>query len=128
MDPIQFLVRVAAAALLVSGMRKFPEPEPTCKALKLVGLPSHRPWAWGLGFAEVTIGMVALRSVTPATSAVVGVTYLALAAFVWRARKAGIACGCFGQGEHPPSLLHLGLDIVAVLVCGIAVATLSMSS
>jgi len=121
MDPIQFLVRVAAATLLVTGMRKFPEPEPTCKALKLAGLPSHRPWARGLGFVEVTIGMVALRSVTPATSAAVGVLYVFLTAFLFRARQVGASCGCFGPGERPPSILHLVLNVSAVLVCVVGV-------
>ena len=121
MDPIQFLVRVAAASLLVTGVRKFPEPEPTCKALKLAGLPSHRPWAWGLGFIEVMVGMVALRSVTPATSAAVGVLYVFLTAFLARARQVGVACGCFGPGERPPGWLHIGLNVAAIAVCAVGV-------
>lgn len=120
MAPLDFAVRLAAAALLLSGLRKFTEPAPTCKALKLAGLPSHRPWAWGLASIEIVVGVVTLRAVTPLNAAATAVLYVFLTAFLLRARRVGIACGCFGQGESPPSPIHLWLNVAAVAVCAVA--------
>lgn len=125
MDPLQFGVRLAAAFLLVSGLRKFQEPEPTCKALKLCGLPSHRPWVWGLAVVEIAVGVATLRAVTPATAFVTGVLYLFFTVFLWRARAKGVSCGCFGPGERPPAAWHIGADLVAAVGCLAAAAAVA---
>jgi hypothetical protein len=124
MRTLEFCVRLAAAALLVGGIRKFPEPEATCKALKLAGLPSHRPWVWGLASVEIVVGLVTIRNVIVLTAGATAVVYVFLTAFLLRARKVGIGCGCFGPGEHPPSLVHLGLNSAAIVVCAAAALTL----
>jgi hypothetical protein len=111
---------VAAAALLaLGGWFKVRRPEPTARALRNAGLGVFAPLARVLGAAELAVGLGALAFDTRVLPGLVAGSYLAFAAFVASslARETPAPdCGCFGQTESPPTVVHLALNLGAVAV------------
>jgi hypothetical protein len=107
---------IACVLLALGGAAKAVRPGDTARALDGVGV---RVPAWGVrlgGAAEAVLGTVALVRADSVTAALVAASYLAFAVFVIVAlvRDAPIAtCGCFGRADSPPSLVHVGIDVVA---------------
>ena len=115
-DAIAPLCFLAAGLLVVAGVAKLVRPRATAQAMVDAGLPGSDLLARGVGLAEVTAGTWAL--VAPATGGAVAlaVVYLAFAGFlgyVLRTHPDAGSCGCAGAKAVPPSLLHMGLDLVA---------------
>jgi hypothetical protein len=107
----------AAAALVVaSGASKIRLPGPAGRALAAARLPSVPLAVRALGLAEVAIGGWCLTAPGRIPAVLLGLLYLAFAAFLARLqRRAGreTTCGCLGALDAPPSLLHLVLDLGA---------------
>jgi len=77
------------------------------------------------GFAEAVVGVAALAVGDRVTAVLLGLSFLAFAAFVALAlrRDAPISsCGCFGKADTPPSRVHVAINLGAVAAAaGVAV-------
>lgn len=79
-------------------------------------LPSSLLLVRMLGIAEIAIGVSAGITFSPPLLVLVGATYLAFAAFITAALGANKpiqSCGCLGQTDTPPSVIHVGLNLVS---------------
>ena len=109
---------IAGALLVLGGVAKVWRPSETATALGAVGLPSAAWMVRAGGMAEAALGAAALGWGNRTSAMLVAVSYLAIIAFVVRARRAGTpiaSCGCFGRLDTPPSLVHVGVNLAAVL-------------
>jgi hypothetical protein len=106
---------VAAIVLGIAGLAKLRSPATAAAALAV------RP-ALIRCFAllELGLGAAALVSPAPALSALLAVTYLALAALTLVLARRSAACGCFGEGQTPASISQSILSVVLALVCAAA--------
>lgn len=108
-----------AALLALSGVLKVRRPAPTARALTASGLGVLAPLARPFGLAEVVVGAGALVVGGHVLPAAVAAFYLGFAGFVALnlANAAPAAdCGCFGQADAPPTVLHLVLNLAAAAV------------
>jgi len=103
----------AALLLLVAGVPKLVDPEPTGRAAAQAGLPSSAAAVRLLGLAETLVGVAALLLGGPVPAVAVAVAYLGFAAVVARGLVRGDmeSCGCFNGEDAPPSPLHVLLDL-----------------
>jgi uncharacterized membrane protein YphA (DoxX/SURF4 family) len=116
---IASLVFLAAGLLAWGGGAKVWRPDATVRSLTAsgVGLPRPRATIRILGVVEIGVGLSCLLALGPAAPAALAAVYLAFALYlVWLVvRKVPAAtCGCFGQRDTEPSLLHVFVDLVAV--------------
>lgn len=119
-----------SALLLVSGGGKLLDPGPTAGALRASGLPSSRFLVLLLGVIEIGLGTAALAFGGSPTGWAVAVLYMAFALFVINAllRKLSISsCGCFGKVDTPPTLVHVVVNFLAVVVAAWGAITDSSS-
>jgi uncharacterized membrane protein YphA (DoxX/SURF4 family) len=117
---------VVCGLLAVAGIFKVAQPAPTGGALHALHLPSSRLAVRGLGFVEITIGIAAAFGGGVPLAPLVGACYLAFAGFVVAARREGTpisSCGCFGETETPPSLVHIIVNLTAATIALVAAAT-----
>ena len=107
---------LAASLLLVSGALKLVRPRATAQALLDAGLPGSRAVARGLGAGECAAAAFAAAAPARGGALALAIVYLGFAGFVGyvlRTHPTAGSCGCAGSKAVPPSLLHLGLDVVA---------------
>ncbi len=94
----------AAALLALGGLLK----------LRVAALPSRL-----LAAAELVVGLGALAFDTRVFPALVAAFYLGFAGYI-AVNLVGDAasknCGCFGETESPPTVLHLAVDLAAAAV------------
>jgi len=115
-DTIAPLFFLATSLLLVSGVLKLVRPRATAQALLDAGLPGSRAVARGLGAGECAAAAFAAAAPARGGALALALVYLAFAGFVGsvlRTHPTAASCGCAGSKAVPPSLLHLGLDVVA---------------
>jgi hypothetical protein len=115
---------VAALLLTVAGALKAYDPATTAGALRRAGLPVPSVAVRIGGGVEAIIGAVAILTGGTIAAALVAVSYFGFTTFVVTAmvRRTPIgSCGCFGKIDTPPSLVHVVLNVGAV-VSAIAVA------
>lgn len=115
-----------AALLALAGAAKVVRPEGTARALRQAGLPA-RPWVVRcLAAAEVVVGVAGATVGGAGPALAVGVSYVVLAGFVALAivrRWPLTTCGCFGEPDSPPTVLHVLIDAglgAAALLAGAA--------
>lgn len=117
------VLAVTAGLLLLAGAVKLRTPEPTSLALRGVGLPGAPGIVRALGGVEITVGAGAL--VAPAVGApALAVLYAAFGAFVAYVLARGLplsSCGCLGETETKPSLVHVAVTLCAA-AAGVAAA------
>jgi hypothetical protein len=117
---------VAAAVLALAGAQKLLDPKMTVGALRAMGRPVP-PGLVRFG-AAVELGL-AINAVVTGNAVVwdlIGLSYLAFAAFVGVALRRGTAigsCGCFGRADTPPHPVHVALDLVLAASAAGAAAT-----
>ena len=103
----------AATVLAVAGLAKTVRPHDTARALRAGGWPT-RPWMVRAGgAAEAIIGLAAVLAGGRLAAALLAVSYAALATFVAAAlvRQTPLSsCGCFGEPDTPPTVLHVLVD------------------
>ena len=107
---------LATSLLLLSGVLKLVRPRATVQALLDAGLPGSRAVARGLGAGECAAAAFAAAAPARGGALALAIVYLAFAGFVGyvlRTHPTAGSCGCAGSKAVPPSLLHLGLDVVA---------------
>jgi hypothetical protein len=105
---------VTAALLAVAGALKVVDPAMTVGALRALGLPSSPVLVRAGAAAELVLAAVALAAGGQVVWWLVAASYLAFAAFVVAALRAGTpvgSCGCFGRDETPPHPFHVVLDV-----------------
>jgi uncharacterized membrane protein YphA (DoxX/SURF4 family) len=116
---IASLVFLAAGLLAWGGGAKIWKPDATVRSLTASGVDVPRPRATIriLGVVEVSVGLSCLLALGPAAPAALAALYLAFALYiVWLVvrRVPAATCGCFGQRDTQPSVLHVFVDLVAV--------------
>lgn len=112
------LFSVACVLLLVGGTAKAARPNDTAHALHLVGAPVPAAVVRVGGALEAALGGWALLAANRASALLVGASYVAFFVFVAvaKVRRLPIAsCGCFGRLDTPPSVVHLAIDLAAVV-------------
>lgn len=116
----------ACALLMLAGGYKILRPNPTAGALRAVRWPAGTGLVRSLGLGELLLGAAALLTANRALALAVGLLYVGFTAFVLAALRQGSAiqsCGCFGESETPPSLLHVATNLVlAATAIAVAVA------
>lgn len=114
---------IACAMLAIGGVVKIATPLATRRALHALGLPAQAGLVRALGTGEVALAIAAPLVGGVVLPALVGLAYLAFAAFVVVAIRDGNvgSCGCFGAASTAPSRLHV---VVNVALGGIAFASI----
>lgn len=116
---------IAAALLVVSGIAKMSQPEPTVDALRAARLPSGKVLVYLLAAFEVVVGTTAVLVGGWIAAGAVAVIYLGFAVFVVMTRLQGTqsgGCGCLGaRSDAPPGALHIGVDVLAFVAAVVAV-------
>jgi hypothetical protein len=109
---------VAGLLLTAAGAMKVHAPRDSARALSQL-VPAI-PLATSVVVVRVAAGLEGLLGLTAlivpfgAVAVAVGVSYAAFAVFVLVARARGgvlSTCGCFGQPDTPPTVLHAVLDL-----------------
>jgi hypothetical protein len=109
---------VAALLLTIAGALKAHDPVLTVGALRRAGLAVPPVVVRIGGAAEVGIGVVAIATGAPVAAALVALSYLLFTGFVVLALARHIpigSCGCFGKVDTPPSLVHVVLNVGAIV-------------
>jgi hypothetical protein len=104
----------AALLLAFAGATKALDPAMTAGALRALGLPSSRILVRVGAAAELILGLLALAAGWATVWWLVAASYLAFAAFVVAAMRAGTmvgSCGCFGREDTPPHPIHVVIDV-----------------
>jgi Methylamine utilisation protein MauE len=111
---------VVSIVVVVSGVAKLMSPAPTADLLAALRLPNSTVIVRGFGSVEVVVGTAALLVGADVLAVVVAGLYVAFAAVVVAARRAGAAsCGCFGATSAPPNVVHVVVNLASA---GVAVA------
>jgi hypothetical protein len=108
-----------AVVLLAAGVAKVVEPDDTARALVAAGLRVRGGAVRAGAVLEALLGLLALSWESPAVAAAVAGSYLAFAGFVLLAvvRRTPVAsCGCFGEPDTPPTIVHVVLNLTAAVV------------
>ena len=109
---------VAALLLTAAGALKAWDPTNTVGALRKAGLPAAPGLVRVGGAVEVVIGVTAIATGALVAAALVALSYALFTAFVGYALVRHIpigSCGCFGKVDTPPSLVHVVLNVGAVV-------------
>ena len=122
--PIWYGPYLAAAVLLAAGgAMKLARPDSTARALRSAGLP-HSTLAVRAG-STVELGLALAAIAMGGTMPAIGIalSYLAFAAFIALAHRRGgtvSSCGCFGEVDTRPTVLHFLLNIGAAATAVVA--------
>jgi hypothetical protein len=115
---------VASLLLTAAGVLKAVDPTMTAGALRRAGWPVP-PLTVRLGGAiEVFVGVAAILTGSAWAAALVAASYLFFTGFVLVALVRHLpigSCGCFGKIDTPPSVIHVVVNIGAI-VAAVAVA------
>lgn len=115
MTAIAGLFYIASALLVIAGFLKIRHPQPTARALSMLGLGPSPIAAVLVGAAEIGIGLAALATGSRTTAAAVALVYLGFTGFVavmLRRPDRIEDCGCFGDVRTPPAPIHLVINLV----------------
>jgi hypothetical protein len=115
--------------LALGGALKLRQPSNTVNALQAAGIPATATAVRALAAAELVIGVGALVTDGPAFAVLVAASYAAFTAFVALALSRHTpldTCGCFGEPDTPPTVLHVVVTAGAT-VTAIAAATTGTS-
>lgn len=118
MGPWAYPYLVACGLLLLAGVAKMLDPTMTVGALDRLGLRCAPTAVRVGGAAEALLAVAAALSGNGLLALLVGVSYGVFTAYVLVAlgRHAPIGtCGCFGRPDTPPSLVHVVLDLAAIV-------------
>jgi hypothetical protein len=118
---------IACLLLVAGGLAKAVRPDDTANALDAVGFRVGRRTARAgvrVGSAvEAIIGAAALLAGSWWLVALIALSYAGFAIFVVHALRSGApisSCGCFGNVDTPPSIVHVVLDVAFSAVAAAA--------
>ncbi|MGE0880809.1 MAG: MauE/DoxX family redox-associated membrane protein [Acidimicrobiia bacterium] len=106
---------IGAAVLAAAGLAKLVRPNDTARALKAAGIGGGAPLVRVLSAFEIAVAVSAAGWAHPVAAALVAVSYLAFAGFVAYALRRGTplaTCGCFGEPDSPPTVVHVVLNVL----------------
>ena len=105
----------SAGILVVSGVAKVRSPRPAAAALFAAGFPVADWMVRTLAVAEIALGLTAILRPTPAVAFLVAGTYVlfAVAASMFLLHPRVRSCGCLGDRDVPPSVLHVVMNVAA---------------
>lgn len=122
--PAWYAAYVAAAiVLVVAGVAKLARPHDTARALRAAGLPGAAAAVRIGSAAEIVIGIAAVVTGNRVAAALVAASYVGFAAFVAQAlvRRLPLStCGCLGEPDTPPTVLHVVLDLGLAAAASVA--------
>jgi hypothetical protein len=104
-----------AGLLIFAGLAKLWRPTNTAIALRRAGLPVGENVVRLGALVEAFVGGWALTG-SAIASVLMAASYLTFAAFVALALRTGSpisSCGCFGEPDTPPTVLHLLINLGA---------------
>lgn len=113
---------VFSLLLIVTGIAKIVRPADVEKALKRLGMPAFGGVGVAIGVVEVVVGAAAL--LIPQLLFIQAGMYALFAVWVFVALRSGspiASCGCFGRDDTPPTVAHIALNVLAVVVSSLAV-------
>ena len=117
---------IAALLLAAAGAAKVVDPANAVGALRAFGLPMPPGGVRVVGAVEAVLAVAAALSGAAVLAAAVAGSYLLFTAFVLVALARDLpigSCGCFGKVDTPPSVLHVVVNLGAVVAAvGVAVA------
>ena len=107
-----------ATLLVITGLPKLTNPGGTARALYSLGLPATLATERAIGAIEIGAGLAALLLGGRFAAGAIAVVYLGFSAFIAVALRSEAVknCGCFGDKDVPPSLLHLAIDLAGAAV------------
>jgi hypothetical protein len=111
-----------AALLALAGAQKLLDPTMTVGALRGLGLPSGKLLVRLGSAVELALGIAAVVVGGAALWWLVALSYVAFAAFVVAALRAGTmigSCGCFGREDTPPHPSHVVLNVALAAIAGV---------
>jgi hypothetical protein len=113
----QAISAVALVLLAASGLAKMLDPDPTRGAMKAARLPSSRWIARGLGLVEVVAAVVGLSLGGPMLflSVLLFVGFFLFTLVAVQQRLPIQSCGCFGQEDTPPTMVHVVFNAVSAV-------------
>lgn len=117
---------VIATVLVVSGVQKLRDPQPTATMLRALHLPGWTAAVYALAATEVLVGVAAFVQGGWLAALAVAALYGAFTVVsVLLLRRGAISCGCFGSASTRMSSLHVGVNVVAT-VLALAAAVLDV--
>ncbi len=114
---------VAAVVLCAAGLAKLRSPTGAVRALAAVGLPARAGLVRAFAGGELALGTWSLLYPSPRSAGAVACVYagFCILSLVLARRRA--ACGCFGDGDAPASVVQSLLSAALGLVAaGAAIA------
>jgi hypothetical protein len=125
--PVAYGPLAAAALLLVAGgALKLARPGDTANALAALGWPGARVLVRAGAAAEVVVGATVLAAGGRIAPALVAVSYAGFAVFVVAALRKDTpvaSCGCFGEVDAPPTIVHAVLCAASAAAAGFVAAS-----
>jgi hypothetical protein len=108
--------------LVVSGVLKLADPEPTAAMLRELSPGTRRFPIWMIGIGELSLGLAAVAVGGRVIAVLVAACYATFAAVsIKLVRRGGtVPCGCLGSRSAPASLVHVGVNLGATIVAVLA--------
>jgi hypothetical protein len=117
---------IAALLLAAAGVAKVVDPANAVGALRAFGVPVAPTVVRVVGAVEAVLAVSAVVTGAVVLAVAVGASYLLFTGFVVSALVRDLpigSCGCFGEVDTPPSVLHVVVNLGAVAAAlGVAVA------
>jgi hypothetical protein len=117
---------IVALLLAAAGAAKVADPANAVGALRGFGVPVAPVVVRVVGAAEAALAVSAVVTGSAVLAAAVAASYLVFTAFVLIALARDLpigSCGCFGKVDTPPSVLHVVVNLGAVVAAlGVALA------
>jgi hypothetical protein len=109
---------IVCTILGLGGVAKLVSPSPARRAIGALGIPVPIAAVRILGMAEVVLACTSVLKGGRIMPSLVGMAYLAFAAFVVAILRQGdsVSCGCFGSNSTPPSWLHVAVNLTSAAV------------
>lgn len=119
---------IAAGLLVWGGLVKLRRPGPTIEALVALwpAVPATPALVRAFGLVEAATGTLCLLAPRPPLALALAVLYLAFTGFLASLVSSGApvsSCGCLGERESPPSVLHVVFNLLAATAGLLAAVT-----
>ena len=112
---------VGSLLLVFAGAAKLAFPRPAADLMGALGFPTGAWFARLAGGAELALGVIVLSTGGPAPAIAAAGVYSLFALVVLLALNRGLSsCGCFGQVDSPPSVIHVIGNLFLAAVCALA--------
>jgi hypothetical protein len=122
MDSLTGVLVTVSALLALAGGLKVARPDPASRALRSLRLPATPGLVRLLGLGELLVAFATLVIGGTGAFALQAACYAAfvvVAAVFWR-RGELPSCGCFGEVESPPSLVHVAVTALGAALSAVA--------